>query len=1193
MIRALLTLVLLAPAVALAEGSDQTTIPGTASATAQILDHGTQVNVDIVSAGEVINWNRGLGTLTVTPPSGTGGTLSPACVPTADPPPNNCTGVTCSATTCRFTTSVAGLHALEFSEEQPDWDVTVTNPGPDSGYGRLWSEAWRFDAQTFGDRNIGGSSCWRCRTGTTTCGNCDGRTFASYYAVVEGGGVGKDGVVEMKTDGMAGFIYTIAANRSGLTGANGRSIQECWTTAPQDCPTPDVEWTQSPACGGGFVEEYPIYLLPPDPLVVSYEVETPELTTPEFDYDSGLCDQVADGVSGGDFVFDSNIDGTYHIVCDIGGATCTVDDQDVPCPDGIFDFTSDDDLHLLGDISVTASFEVFWDGTDNNGNPVPPDSYDCEIFLTVGEFHYVGRDIETMYPGNRYFGVASNLTKTGLDIFWNDDAIDPYHGDSHYQMPNGAEPAPTAASADGDTAVLGVNSGLYASPAVPSGSSVNARAYGAFLLRPPHYTPSNNGNTCPAWDDDHSDGDHQLSKGDWTWTDTYTWIEDSAHFEMTVTVGSLEDSDNDNLLDAEEDCLYGTDPGEEDTDGDGLNDDVEVLVTPTDPLDPDSDGDGILDGIEVDDPSDPTDTDGDGVIDALDTDDDDDGIPTADEVEDTNQDGVADVFPDNDLDGDPDYQDEDDDDDGILTIDEGDQNTNTDGTDEPDYLDLDSDNDGVSDEDEAGDDDLNTPPVDTDIDGTPDFQDIDDDNDDILTEEEIDQDDGADTDTDSDNVPDYLDDDDDNDGILTEHEGGFDDNQDGDESPNHQDLDSDGDGIPDATEAGDSDTSTPPVDTDGNTDEDKPDFLDTDSDDDNVLDEDEGTTDTDDDGLSDYVDVDDDGDTVPTADEDPDDDDDPMNDDTDGDEIPNYLDPDDDDDGISTEDEVADGAEHGNDVDEDGDPNWLDTDADGDCDLDDDGECDPGRDEDMPDEYEGTGDFDEDGVPNYLDPDGRYQTHYEGSCIASTGGGPPASGVPWVLLGLLALLARRRESLSARPLLQVLLAALLVSPAVAFAGDGAEISRSAGNPKGVVVLWPRVVPGEYDQELQSLATSLQTRLTSLVSDAVPNRALNVRPEPERVCPRPGCRAPSVGVLLVHDRGGCSAVALVSGPDDAPAEMVPWAGVMDLKVGEVPFREPPEESVTFRDLVPCSVLTEHLDAEAEGRIKAALRDVSGI
>lgn len=62
-------------------------------------------------------------------------------------------------------------------------------------------------------------------------------------------------------------------------------------------------------------------------------------------------------------------------------------------------------------------------------------------------------------------------------------------------------------------------------------------------------------------------------------------------------------------------------------------------------------------------------------------------------------------------------------------------------------------------------------------------------------------------------------------------------------------------------------------------------------------------TDTDNDGLADFLDADDDGDNVLTIDEDINQDGDPTNDDSDGDTIPDYLDTDDDGDGVLTRDE--------------------------------------------------------------------------------------------------------------------------------------------------------------------------------------------------------------------------------------------------------------------------------------------------
>ncbi|MFS4416283.1 Calx-beta domain-containing protein [Maribacter sp. 2307ULW6-5] len=215
-------------------------------------------------------------------------------------------------------------------------------------------------------------------------------------------------------------------------------------------------------------------------------------------------------------------------------------------------------------------------------------------------------------------------------------------------------------------------------------------------------------------------------------------------------------------------------------------------------------------------------------------------------------------------------------------------------------------------------------------------------------------------DTDGDTIPDVVDIDDDNDGVLDILEGDGTRDTDGDGFADSVDIDDDNDGIPTNVEAqttagyvpptgndadndglddayeGSGDQGLNPVNTDGDG---SPDYLDQDSDNDTVPDNNEGNdfnfdgipdwtftgTDTDNDGLDDgyegsdvndgfdvndeiddpendlpdtdgtedvnYRDFDDDGDGMDTPDEDMDGDGDPTNDDTDGDGTPDYLDP--------------------------------------------------------------------------------------------------------------------------------------------------------------------------------------------------------------------------------------------------------------------------------------------------------------
>ncbi len=147
----------------------------------------------------------------------------------------------------------------------------------------------------------------------------------------------------------------------------------------------------------------------------------------------------------------------------------------------------------------------------------------------------------------------------------------------------------------------------------------------------------------------------------------------------------------------------------------------------------------------------------------------------------------------------------------------------------------------------------------------------------------------------------------------------------------------------------------------------------------------------------------------------------------------------------------------------------------------------------------------------------------------------------------------------------------LLLSAAAFGADAPEISRSVGAPGGVVVLWPRVIPATEDPALRSLAGQVQSRLKAMVDTAGPGRQVDVRPEPERVCPKAGCDALAVGAVLHHAQGGCVAVVTVQAPGRSEQVLVPFAGVVDFKQPTVPFREPPESSLLVKDFWPCSEL----------------------
>jgi hypothetical protein len=141
--------------------------------------------------------------------------------------------------------------------------------------------------------------------------------------------------------------------------------------------------------------------------------------------------------------------------------------------------------------------------------------------------------------------------------------------------------------------------------------------------------------------------------------------------------------------------------------------------------------------------------------------------------------------------------------------------------------------------------------------------------------------------------------------------------------------------------------------------------------------------------------------------------------------------------------------------------------------------------------------------------------------------------------------------------------------------DDNRISRSAGEEGGVVVLWPRVM-GLPDTE----PTRAQAHLVEIARQVFPDRQLDIRPEPERVCPRDGCHTVSLGLLLVANNGGCATVAIIGRPGTTNLTLVPWTGRIELRDRTIPFREPPESHIVLHDSGVCADLEQDFAAHDE-------------
>jgi hypothetical protein len=452
----------LSSSIASAEGTDLVGV-------SQALRAGTSLGVDILnSSSESFVW-RGKGSVEVYGPSGThlrtavsGATVSP--------------------------TEGAGSYRVVVNQDQTIgslWDLSVT--GQTDAKGRVFSKNWQFNAGAYASTAA---------------------TNASFYALVPSGSAANLAVIELKLDGLAGYIYDINANRRGVNGDNaGRSVLEA---------------------GNSTTPEYSIYLRVP--ALANFATSTPGISGLAYiggvDHDvSGQpmtpCNEILPGNSRGYFSFTSATDGTYHLQCDLDG-------------DGIFNIDTGKDLLLIGQAATGANV-VPWDGV-NNGSPVHAGTYQCRVQLTVGEFHYVGRDIETSYRGMRIFRVNQDDSRVGLPMYWNDSLVQ----SKDILMPSRAK---GLVGSEGN-----ILPGSYTATPVPN---VNARSWGDF-----------------------SGG----GKGNESYLDTYVWLDQVSSSQIQIQAADATDTDGDGLTNYQESCLVGSSPTNADTDGNGVADGAQYAI---------------------------------------------------------------------------------------------------------------------------------------------------------------------------------------------------------------------------------------------------------------------------------------------------------------------------------------------------------------------------------------------------------------------------------------------------------------------------------------------------------------------------------------------------------------------------------------------------------------------------------------
>jgi len=543
-----LALLALTASPALAEGEAQFGYP----AKGQPLKSSTALRIDILEAGETVTWS-GVGTLTLQ--DANGNTLEALVAPVVGDVTST---VELPVGTLRATLSTSQKTQVGIDFFVPvGWDITVKSPTGVVRNGRLHSKQWVFETGSYLSSKA---------------------ADVSFYALVPGGIGGTtqtNTVIEMKMDGVNGYEYQVSGNRTGLLGAEaGRSVPD-----PLGSVTIPVE--------------YELYLNLPakslfnavDPTVSGFRYVGNADGCPLGDTADSTI--IVSPSPNGYFTFNTNVsDATYHIRCDLDG-------------DGTISRVGDGDLLLIGS---TASNVVPWTAVDDDGNPLTPGDYQCEISIHVGEFHFAARDMETAFQGLRMFEVNSNQTRTPLNMYWNDLAVQDIEGST-----TGAVVMPLDPLILPDGYPIADQLQLVSPPVSPENglsSGVYTEVNLVYGLKPPYNlaNPTFRAGNSRGWgaflDAFTLPSGTRISKGEKAVLDTYTWARITTSTPFTIHSIVDQDTDEDGCSDFKETCEMGTLIDDKDTDEDGLEDcdEYEFNDNPTDPTKPDTDGDGLCDG---------------------------------------------------------------------------------------------------------------------------------------------------------------------------------------------------------------------------------------------------------------------------------------------------------------------------------------------------------------------------------------------------------------------------------------------------------------------------------------------------------------------------------------------------------------------------------------------------------------------
>jgi uncharacterized repeat protein (TIGR01451 family) len=391
---------LLSPGSVRAEGSAQFGINQPLTS----YSSGNSIYVDITTAGEVINTsvcgNADADDLRIqifeTSPNAT----NPLLVPITGANVLNQTlasgNVLCNnsmtgtlTTPLKFTTTRTGTYEIRLNNltntgiDTPTnvfkrFDVTVTpstsSPvDPMALLGRVYAYKWRFYTNSFTQASA---------------------TNANLFIKVPGGKTGESFVWQLDLNNFAGNLYSLVANKIGVN--------------------PPNSGLSTNTSGNSVTPVFPQYLSYPA-VVDPRPTALPLLSSFTFTDSAGIDNTISPGGTIG--VQDS---GTFKFQTDVTGTFVVVIDKN---KDGIF---GSGDVTLLS-AAVPGVNSIVWNGKDNNGVVLPPGTYNAQLQVRIGEYHFVAEDAETsgggINDGLTFYEARSQTNLLGTNVFWDDQTL--------------------------------------------------------------------------------------------------------------------------------------------------------------------------------------------------------------------------------------------------------------------------------------------------------------------------------------------------------------------------------------------------------------------------------------------------------------------------------------------------------------------------------------------------------------------------------------------------------------------------------------------------------------------------------------------------------------------------------------------------------------------------------------------------